>query len=530
MNYRTQWMIVCFLLAMLTSLAYIQMGEPALGIDDADIFLVYGRNIASGNGGVYSPGGERVEGFSSPLWTLIVASGFVVFDDPRFFLLLVNLFLLSAALTIVARQIEAMSGSRLSGWIFVLWALSAPGFVIWNSLTLMDTALWTSVLLVGAATVIAQPLHSRRLALIAALLVLTRPEGILWGGVFILATTIRIASQHGWRAAYAHIKLPCLAYGGVLAALTIFRLAYFGYPLPNTYYAKVSADTAYNVRQGQKYFKRFIKENRFILISVSMGLLGITAPSKDIVWATMKSALFILIGLVAPMLTGGDHFDLFRFYQPIWPLLILPVIFAYPVIEKKIRGSGYVLLACAAVAIALLFNDRWRDSVMPQRIVGEFHWAEQGRRTGNMLNTLFPDRPLIGVVTAGGIGFTYEGPIFDTMGLNSVLVAHAPGDRYGIKNHAAFNPTIFMQQHPMLFMPSSDTVDNVIRQWYGLFDVNNLILKRMLTDPAFIATYVPVLLSPPGEHALLTYIDRAYLATVQQRNIPFQVLMIPDDE
>ena len=44
---------------------------PRTGIDDANIFFVYAQNAANGHGFVYNVGGERVEGFSSLLWTLI---------------------------------------------------------------------------------------------------------------------------------------------------------------------------------------------------------------------------------------------------------------------------------------------------------------------------------------------------------------------------------------------------------------------------------------------------------------------------
>ncbi len=40
--------------------------------DDTYIFLRYARNIAEGNGAVFNLG-ERVEGFTSPLWTFLLA-------------------------------------------------------------------------------------------------------------------------------------------------------------------------------------------------------------------------------------------------------------------------------------------------------------------------------------------------------------------------------------------------------------------------------------------------------------------------
>ncbi|MFZ6019686.1 MAG: hypothetical protein ACOYXO_08750, partial [Chloroflexota bacterium] len=41
--------------------------------DDMMISMTYARNLAQGYGLVWNPGGERVEGFSNPLWVIFMA-------------------------------------------------------------------------------------------------------------------------------------------------------------------------------------------------------------------------------------------------------------------------------------------------------------------------------------------------------------------------------------------------------------------------------------------------------------------------
>ena len=60
------------------------------GIDDANIFLTYGKNFAAGHGAVYYPGGESVEGYSSTLFMLLCSVGFLVTDHIEFYVLLMN--------------------------------------------------------------------------------------------------------------------------------------------------------------------------------------------------------------------------------------------------------------------------------------------------------------------------------------------------------------------------------------------------------------------------------------------------------
>ena len=45
-------------------------------IDDAGITLAYARNLAVGHGLVSQPGAQPLEGFSNPLWTLLLAGTF----------------------------------------------------------------------------------------------------------------------------------------------------------------------------------------------------------------------------------------------------------------------------------------------------------------------------------------------------------------------------------------------------------------------------------------------------------------------
>ena len=57
--------------------------SPATGIDDANIFFVYARNVSAGDGFVFNPGRERVEGFTSLLWVLIAGLVTAVTTNPK---------------------------------------------------------------------------------------------------------------------------------------------------------------------------------------------------------------------------------------------------------------------------------------------------------------------------------------------------------------------------------------------------------------------------------------------------------------
>ena len=167
---------------------------PLTGIDDADIFFVYARHFAEGNGFVYNLGSERVEGFSSLLWTLICAAGFAITPTPERLLFGINVSLMALTVFIGLRALLSSGppsqGRSLGALFFGLALLSTPGFVHWMTLALMENALWTLLLLSGTLLATLSPLGTRSriaLAIVVTALVPTRPEAMLWAPLFAVA-------------------------------------------------------------------------------------------------------------------------------------------------------------------------------------------------------------------------------------------------------------------------------------------------------------------------------------------------------
>ena len=54
--------------------SFVLDGERYFSLfDDAMVSMRYARNLAEGYGLVWNPGGERVEGYTNPLWVLYMA-------------------------------------------------------------------------------------------------------------------------------------------------------------------------------------------------------------------------------------------------------------------------------------------------------------------------------------------------------------------------------------------------------------------------------------------------------------------------
>jgi hypothetical protein len=262
------------------------------------------------------------------------------------------------------------------------------------------------------------------------------------------------------------VRGATIAFLGTVAALTIFRLSYFGYPLPNTFYAKVSPSVVFDLTQGGKYFISYLISGPVAfacVLSVGLSFVHILSAGPDIV--TLTLTLFSATGLLIPVVTGGDHFVGFRFYQNIYPLLLLTLlnwcrivapryVALNPLTGSQVVRAGLVMLS---LAFGLYTVWDWRAFDEGTRLKHEFIIARDGRTRGAFAEELFlgaVDRPSLGEITAGGVKYAYSGTVIDLMGLNSTRMAHNGGLRIGRKNHAAFEKSTFYELAPAVLMPS----------------------------------------------------------------------------
>ncbi|HLO29244.1 MAG TPA: hypothetical protein VK249_08925 [Anaerolineales bacterium] len=542
------FLLTFFLCGMVALVALAKLDYPLTGIDDANIYLVYARNLANGYGFVYNVGGERVEGFTSFLWTLVAAAAFKLSTHPEVILLIINIVILSlgiaVALTYVQKGLPGMEQNRQSrflyGAVFLVLLLSSPRYIVWNTLTLMENGLWSTLLLVGTIFAIRVPptpraIHPGWMPLIV-LLVLTRPEAILWGAIFAGILFIRIALSKDLVRAIKDLSPAILCFLGSIALMTLFRLQYFGYPLPNTYYAKVSPSFIYNLQQGSHYLAKYAISDPIVSLSVAVIFVSSLYTLYEIFSrriANDRSSFLPMIGavgLLTPLLIGGDHFGSFRLYQNIYPIELLCLLyFASTLLPKFInwiekfgispwkRGTFKLGLALVfGIVFAMSQLQLW--SYVQSEIGIEFSVANYQRKNGAFIQKLFstlPQLPSLGAITTGGIKYSYEGEIVDLMGLNNTLMAHNHGDRKGIKNHAAFDIPTFYQLQPDVVWP----VTTIEANWqYRESDIkesweNKEGLRGLFDEPHFLELYIYAKVTDQANHryALIAWFKKDFL-------------------
>ena len=543
-----KFLVTLFLCSVVSLFAFAKFDYPLTGIDDANIYFVYAKNVANGHGFVYNVGGERVEGFTSILWTLICALVFKLSSYPELILLIINILIISVGITVTLIYLQndfwgvekSQRTKLLWSGIFLVLVLTSPRYIVWNTITLMENGLWSTLLLVTTIFVIKDHPSPQAINLgfipLSILLVLARPESMLWGVIFIGVLYIRLAFAKSPAIALKDLAPSILGFVVSITLMIWFRIQYFGYLLPNTYYAKVSPSLTYDLQQGVIYLSKYIISDPIVLISViAVTVSGLHTIAGIFSRQIPNDGSFFLpiiagTGLLEPLITGGDHFGSFRVYQNIYPIEILCLLyFINRILPKYIKRSespkwaqlqSKVFTFGPTLLLALVFLSSqiymW-NSIKPELDI-EFNVADYGRKNGALIQKLFsslPELPSLGVVTSGGIKYSYNGEIVDLMGLNNTLMAHNHGDRKGIKNHAAFDIPTFYELQPDIVWPRTVIENN----WgYSESEIkesweNKEGLKGLFDQPRFLEMYTYAKVSSETEkgYALVGWFKKALL-------------------
>lgn len=208
-----------------------ELWPPPPPIDDAFISLRHADNLVRGHGLVWNAG-ERVEGITNLLWTLLLAGllALGVPGSPALYGLSTASAVLALAATYALMRACLPPSHRAHAGLSALLLLTSSAFAVWAR-----SGLETPLLACFAALALLAVVRDRPWAATAALMV----AGLLRPDAWLLAPPTLWFGFAGRRGGLPGL----LPYAGALALsvtlVTGFRLAYYGSPLPNTFYAKV---------------------------------------------------------------------------------------------------------------------------------------------------------------------------------------------------------------------------------------------------------------------------------------------------
>jgi arabinofuranosyltransferase len=437
--------------------------------DDAFIFFRYAENALSGQGLVFNPG-ERVEGFSSPLWLLLLVLAGAAGLSP---LHAAGIFGALATLAVVLLSIR---DARRCGPPGPLSFLAPIGLVLFFpflawSVSGMETSLFTALVwgaLSGHRIARAEGRRpGRDVGFCLAGAVLTRPEAVLLVLAFLADEFVAARSQSTvtggarereapwrWTARLSWLLPTLLAGGGLLVA----RLSYYGALLPNTYYAKLGGGAAH-AGFGLRYLGDFVIAAPLI---VPAALLLVPRFARRVPGGVAALVLVVLWSSNLLWL-GGDHFGYHRFLIPLAPMLF--ALGATGLHETWLRLSPHIdagrrrplgaalLLGCLGfVALAA-----------PDPALGKdqhgFDWTLASARLGQRLAAALPPSTVVALPHIGAVGYYSHLPVLDLLGLVDGELARRPrtgGPPRGFNDigHECFDIAWSLSHRPAVVVPS----------------------------------------------------------------------------
>jgi hypothetical protein len=422
--------------------------------DDGFIAFEYVNHLVRGEGLVYNPG-ERVEGYNNFLWIVMLA-GFQ-WLLPKASLLHIAQFLgiFFGAVSIVwACYFSRLMHGRYSifGLLAAAFIAAHAGLAAWASGGLETT--FFAFLLLAAASSYALYLQTGKNLLLTpilfALAALTRPDGMLLFGVTTLHALI-VQRNRTKRLLNRKIIAWVLVFTAIYLPYYIWRYTYYGYPMPNTYYAKVGSGLAQYIR-GTLYVWDYLKwYGVFVFIPPLLMLLR----KKREAWKDYFALLVIAHGLYV-IYVGGDGLGFHRFMVYTAPLAYILV--QEGMIDLYNRFSGWRFLpaawmrpalASAALLVCLAFTvrasllpivfpkrERWYEPQSQLYFPGaggnhsytwfEPYFVDRLAAAAKWLDANAPPGSLVASTPAGSIAYYMDLKVLDMLGLTDIHIARAP--------------------------------------------------------------------------------------------------------
>ncbi len=341
------------LVAAVGALLAIAVARVAWMSDDAYISFRALDNLVHGRGLVWNVD-ERVQAFTNTLWVLVLAPLYSATGNIYWSALALSLALTVGTALVLARKIA--SGALAAAAVLGMCAAS-KAFVEYSTSGL-EGALLHFVLACGAWAFLLR--GGRRSSLFVAatlfsLSVLTRPDAALFTGPWLAYEFVAALRARGERRAKGEPVSICAALAAGLTPLVaweLFSLWYYGFPLPNSAYAKLSSGLPRTAlaEQGLAYLANSLRWDPLTLLVIGGGL---------------GAALWPLVARGRGSREPNGERAAFGFGPATRPLLTALAIGVHLVYILRVGGdfmSGRFLTAPFVVAVALLARLAWRPS------------------------------------------------------------------------------------------------------------------------------------------------------------------------
>lgn len=521
------------LLVLLLTTLFFDLLFFSYTLEDAQITYRYALRFSQGyEFGLWNRTGNPVEGFTTFLWMLYLSAfgpnlESIIYAS-KFTSTLAHLSLtgLLFALSLKFRGDKLLQNSTsinpFNGYetvasnAFAFSSIAVACFLplAWYATSGMETMLFIAL----TSYVILLPLLTSNLlllSLLTMLLVLTRPDGIM----FALASPLYYGIISKDRR-FIVIALVAIA---SFIALTVFRYIYFGHLMPNTYYAKaVNAAGFRHIKFGILYFAYYFSNHIYLFIPI-FALFIKSLVRKQ--WFDNHFALLMFSGITVYFAiiakAGGDNFSAFpqwRHVLNVLPLLLFTTFYSIFTLSKKQpkRFSAMVLILLFVGPVLGSYPQVQSQFLQTQLSNSLKTFPNLTNEHSNnplllWLKQISDENTVIATSLAGALPLTIDAQHIDVLGLNDEYIAH----------HGTFDPVGPLDSKTdMAYVVAQrpDIIEGYISAKEVLHNehLEEVIIHRrkmnmeMLAEPIFQNEYLVINNAPYDSFDRILYIHQSF--------------------
>ena len=427
-------------------------------VDDAYISMRYSKNMAQGIGLVFNAG-ERVEGYTSFLWVLLLACLKFIASDALFIWIVKHIgivfFFLSCHKMVTISKTAGGDAQSQSILIFlmganfpiVFWAFSGMETLFYLWLLLSASHHFCRYLLKngeGSKNIIKTSFY-------LVLAYMTRPETVL---IIVLHVFIILIFEK--QNLFRLLQFFCLPFCAIYLPYFAWHYWYYNDFLPNTYYAKVGHPATALSLFGLNY----IREGTLSLLAIFIILAAYILRKR----IRLPIHHFYFLGIIVMVafsiiLTGADHFGEYRYFVYILPFIFLliaeeiedgatwiatkmrPLFSNLPLAKTQIISTLCIFI----FLYGFYYNDTGPRTVM-------FFGRNSAEKWGTLGKLLKKNTKIDSVIVSpvvGALGYYCDRRVIDMVGLTEPAIARNiidPGK--GPKDHERYNSEYIMSQNP----------------------------------------------------------------------------------
>jgi hypothetical protein len=237
----------------------------------------------------------------------------------------------------------------------------------------------------------------------------------------------------------------------------LWRINYFGSPLPNTFYVKVS--NAANVFAGRSYVASFLKTESLLIL---MALAGVWRLRKDPALTTC--ALWVIGITLFYLIPSPIQGFYYRFLFSAMTLLTVIAVCSIVASAYKLKENYRWVLLTVSIIGHLLLNWRMAKGEEIQAVIPEA--TAMYREMGEMLRSLPNARSLsFAYQDAGVVPYYSKMKHYDLVGLNDAFIGRSTDPRAIIGYLAKEQPNIYLLPAERPVGP--DSCWKIFRQGHG---------------------------------------------------------------